>query len=299
MNNRQLEYFAETVKLRSFTKAANKLFVTQSALSKAIQSMESELNTVLIDRDAKDFQLTRDGETVFRYAEEVLDFFQEKTKALLGELEKNQEKFSIGITPTSGAMYFSSMIYQFKRQYPTSGLMIEELGTDRGIQRVLDGTLDMSVVIEPFEDPRIEKEPVVQSEAVLLVSNEHVLADRMSISVSEIIHEPILMVGKEYQYYQYVTDKFREIGCEPAFAFESNQWEFIFEMVANNQGISILPRPLIEKFNNSRVRQIHLTDPDFDWGMSLIRRKDRRITTAMQNFWKMCGDHVIENFIKV
>ena len=52
MNNRQLEYFAETVKLKSFTKAANKLFVTQSALSKAIQSLESELGTVLIDRGA-------------------------------------------------------------------------------------------------------------------------------------------------------------------------------------------------------------------------------------------------------
>jgi DNA-binding transcriptional LysR family regulator len=70
MNNRQLEYFAETVKLKSFTKAANKLFVTQSALSKAIQSLESELGTVLIDRGAKDFQLTRDGETVFVYASE-------------------------------------------------------------------------------------------------------------------------------------------------------------------------------------------------------------------------------------
>ncbi|MEI3179802.1 MAG: LysR family transcriptional regulator [Lachnospiraceae bacterium] len=55
MNNRQLEYFAETVKLKSFTKAANKLFVTQSALSKAIQSLESELGTVLIDRELKTF----------------------------------------------------------------------------------------------------------------------------------------------------------------------------------------------------------------------------------------------------
>ena len=84
MNNRQLEYFAETVKLKSFTKAANKLFVTQSALSKAIQSLESELGTVLIDRGAKDFQLTRDGETVFVYASEILDFFDKKTKLLDG-----------------------------------------------------------------------------------------------------------------------------------------------------------------------------------------------------------------------
>ena len=163
---------------------------------------------------------------------------------------------------------------------------------------VLDGVLDMSVVIEPFEDQRIEKEPVVQSEAVLLVSNDHPFAERKSVSASEIIREPILMVGKEYKYYDFVMSKFREINCEPVFAFESNQWEFIFEMVANNQGISILPRPLIEKFNNSRVKQIHLSDPDFGWGMSVIRRKDRPVTSAMQNFWEMCRNNVVKNFIE-
>ena len=88
MNNRQLEYFAETVKLKSITKAANKRFVTQSALSKAIQSLESELGTVLIDRGAKDFQLTRDGETVFVYASEILDFFDKKQSSFSVNLKR-------------------------------------------------------------------------------------------------------------------------------------------------------------------------------------------------------------------
>ena len=65
------------------------------------------------------------------------------------------------------------MIYKYKRQYPSSSLLVKEVNTEEGIKMVLDGVLDMSVVIEPFEDQRIEKEPVVQSEAVLLVSNDH------------------------------------------------------------------------------------------------------------------------------
>ena len=58
-------------------------------------------------------------------------------------------------------MYFSSMIYKYKRQYPSSSLLVKEVNTEEGIKMVLDGVLDMSVVIEPFEDQRIEKEPVV------------------------------------------------------------------------------------------------------------------------------------------
>lgn len=297
MNNRQLEYFVETVRLKSFTKAANKLFVTQSALSKAIACMETELDTTLIDREARDFRLTRDGETVFDYATEVLAFFEEKTRCLYRALEVNQEKLSVGLSPTSGAMYFSSVIYHFEKEYPESELVIKEVTTDEGILRVLDGTLDMSVVIEPFEHPCMEKVAVLESEAVLLVSKEHPLADRACISLSEIVGEPIAMVGKEYRFYDFVMDKFREIGCEPTVAIESNRWEFVFEMVSNNQGISILPRPLIEKFHNSRVKQIQLKSPDFRWGLSLIRRKDRPMTIAMENFWELCNENAVRDFM--
>lgn len=70
--------------------------------------------------------------------------------------------------------------------------------------------------------------------------------------------------------------------------FESNQWEFIFEMVANGQGISILPKPLVDKFNNDRVHQIHLESPVFPWTLSLIRKKDKHISSPCRCFWNMC-----------
>ncbi len=290
MTLRQLEYFVEIVKQNSFTKAAAELFVSQSALSKAIKMTESELNTILIDRNAKDFMLTKDGQTFYKYADEVLSFYNYRTKVLKTELNKNQSKLVVGITPTSGAMFFFNAIYNFRSRYPLSDLMIEEVSTGEGIQRVLDGTLDISVVLEPFEDRRFEKQPVIESEAVLIVSNEHPLSARKCISFHELKDEPILTVGSGYKYYDLLKEKFQEVGIEPNIEFESNQWEFIYEMVANNQGVSILPKPLVEKFNNARVKQIHLLNPEFPWGLSLIRRKDREITPIMENFWKLCGN---------
>ena len=71
MNIRAIEYFVETVKYENFTKAANSLYVSQPALSKAIQ------NPILIDRNAKEFKLTAEGEKVYAYGKEVLDFFRE------------------------------------------------------------------------------------------------------------------------------------------------------------------------------------------------------------------------------
>ena len=100
MNIRAIEYFVETVKYENFTKAANSLYVSQPALSKAIQNLEIELNVILIDRNAKEFKLTAEGEKVYAYGKEVLDFFREKTEDLFADLHKKNRELKLGITPT-------------------------------------------------------------------------------------------------------------------------------------------------------------------------------------------------------
>ncbi len=289
MNIRTIEYFVETVKYENFTKAANSLYVSQPALSKAIQNLEIELNVILIDRNAKEFKLTAEGEKVYAYGKEVLDFFREKTEDLLAELHKKNRELKLGITPTSGAMFFFSVIYQFRQQYPMSLLKIVEVSTKEGIDMLLEGKLDMSVVIDPFEDDRLDKLCVVASEAVLLVPVDHRLAERQTVSFAEIADEPLLMVGKEYMYAAVVDEKFKEANITPNYTFQSGQWEFVFEMVANGQGISILPKPLVDKFNNARVKQIRLENPRFDWNLSLIRKKNKACHhAALDSFWSLC-----------
>ena len=136
MNIRAIEYFVETVKYENFTKAANSLYVSQPALSKAIQNLEIELNVILIDRNAKEFKLTAEGEKVYAYGKEVLDFFRERTEDLLAELHKKNRELKLGITPTSGAMFFFSVIYPFLHQgavVTTSRNDVDYVVTEYGI----------------------------------------------------------------------------------------------------------------------------------------------------------------------
>lgn len=284
----QLEYFVETVHSGNFTKAAGKLYISQPTLSRSIQNLEKELNVILIDREAKDFQLTREGQIFFDYAEKMLEEFHTRTREMMDKLENADGKLRLGITPTTGAIYFFNAIYRFRTLYPVVNLEIEEVTTRQGIEMVKSGQLDMSVVIDPVEDSQLEKLPVLSSEAVLLVPRNHPLGKRRSVSFGELQNENMLMVSKEYVYHDVVAEKFREAGLEPHFIFESNQWEFIFEMVANGQGISILPKPLVNKFNNDRVHQIHLESPVFPWTLSLIRKKDKHISSPCRCFWNMC-----------
>ena len=289
MNIRTIEYFVETVKYENFTKAANSLYVSQPG---AQQGDTESGNRTECDSDRQEcqgIQADCGGRKVYAYGKEVLDFFREKTEDLLAELHKKNRELKLGITPTSGAMFFFSVIYQFRQQYPMSLLKIVEVSTKEGIDMLLEGKLDMSVVIDPFEDDRLDKLCVVASEAVLLVPVDHRLAERQTVSFAEIADEPLLMVGKEYMYAAVVDEKFKEANITPNYTFQSGQWEFVFEMVANGQGISILPKPLVDKFNNARVKQIRLENPRFDWNLSLIRKKNKACHhAALDSFWSLC-----------
>ncbi len=288
MTLNQLKYYVEIVRESSFTKAAEKLFVSQSTLSKSIRTLEEEFQIKMINRVAKEFTLTQEGHVFFEYAERILNFYQEQTQELFQRLHDDNGVLKLGMPPTAGAIFFYSVLHRFRKKFPGIGISIEEI-TSKSIQELTaTGELDMGVVIEPFDDNRFRKLPVYTSEAVLLVSKKHPFAERKDISFEEIKDEDLLMITPDYMFYDVVVRKCQEAGFVPQIAFESYQWEWIFEMVADNQGISVLPKPLIDKFNTTRVSQVHLMEPEFPWTLSIIYRKDKFVTVPMQCFLDMC-----------
>ena len=130
MNIKQLTYFIEIAKRKSFTKAANELYISQSALSKTVKMLESQLEVQLIDRASKTFKLTDEGQILFEKGQLVLDKLNDELDMLYDSLSLKQGKLSIGIPPVIGTAYFTSIIYQFRNLYPHIELTIAEAGAN-------------------------------------------------------------------------------------------------------------------------------------------------------------------------
>lgn len=101
----QLEYFVRIVEEQSFTKAAEKLFISQPALSKAIQSMEKELKVSLFSRKPGVATLTEDGNTVYKYAKDILSYCSNRTAELIARLGKAKEPVKFGLPPLLEACF--------------------------------------------------------------------------------------------------------------------------------------------------------------------------------------------------
>lgn len=126
MKQIQLEYFIEVVEQNNFTKAAEKLFISQSALSKSIQSLEKELDTSLFTRDPRELKLTEEGRLVYHYAKDVLNYWHDRTAELFSSSNYKKGTLRFGLPPSAGSVYFSRVLYLYSKEYDHVDLQIFE-----------------------------------------------------------------------------------------------------------------------------------------------------------------------------
>ncbi len=285
----QLQYFVEIVRQQSFTRAAEKLYVSQPALSKSVRMLEQEFKVDLINRTEKGFVLTKNGQLFFDYAQRILETVELQTHELNQRLHGLEGSLRIGIPPTSGTIYYHSLISHFCEAYPNIDLHILEVPSRTILEKMEANKLDLGVVLEPFSSEQYYTKRAIESEVVLVVSERHPLAKRSAVSFSELAHEKFLMMSKDFLFRGIMTDYCMQAGFEPTVIFESSQWDLIYEMAIDNRGVAFFPKVLMDKYLRKEARYLRLRHPDAPWTLCVAYRKDRYITASMRCFLDLCN----------
>lgn len=297
MNNKQLTYFIEVVKQKSFTKAAERLYLCQSALSKTIKLMENELGVQLIDRTSRSFKLTPEGTIFYENGQKTLKNINDEMQRLCDSINVARGTISVGIPPVIGASYFTKIIYDFKKQYPDITLKVLEVGANTVKDKVDEGEIDIGVVILPFHSDGFHVTPVIKNTNVLIVNKNHpLLSDavcidgKMTVPFIKLRNEKFISLNNTYMLYYRTIEMCRKAGFEPNIVYESTQWDFVADMVALNQGIAVLPKPILKKFKSEDIRLLELTEPEFPWNIAVIIKKDKYISNAINNFIQLVAE---------
>jgi len=179
MELRQLRYLLVVADEANFTRAAEKVFVSQSALSQQIQSLEQDVGTVLLDRSKRGVRLTAAGEILYRHARRV--FLElEQMEIALQELEGLQRgELRVGVVQTVNDYLMPSLLTAFTAHYPRVTLSIDELSSDEIEARLEAGELQIGLGFAPPTNLHIEAEILFDEHLVLIVRDDHPLADLM------------------------------------------------------------------------------------------------------------------------
>ncbi len=271
MELRTLRAFVEVVRQGGFSQAAKTVFLTQSAISKAVKQLEDELGIVLLDRAGHRSTLTAAGEIVYRRAIRMLA----EQEDLLGELSElrglKKGRLKLGLPPIGSDALFAPLFAVYRSRYPGIEIQLLEHGSKRLEELVRSGEVDLGASLLPvsseFEWQDVRREPM----DVLLPAG-HALAAREEIELSALEDEGFILFDSGFALNPLVLDSCRSAGFAPSIVARSSQINFIVELVASGLGVGFLPRFIAQKRVHAGVRHVAVTKPRMTWHMAWIWR---------------------------
>lgn len=283
MDIRQLRYFVEVAKQKSFTKASETLFVSQPSISKMVKGLEAELKVTLLDRSEKEIELTDVGKIVFEQALDALRIVDGISSSVNELVDIKKGTVKLGLMPTVGVLLFPTLIGGFKKEYPQIDIHMVEYSAKLLEHHVENGEIDLGVTVLPVSS-HFETVPLLSEELVLIVDSHHRLACKKDVRLKELKNESFILFTEDFILHDRVKYACIQVGFNPKVAYTSSLWDLVGEMVASKLGISLVPKSMIHRFNNSLIHAIPISRPHIDWELALIYKKDKYLSYAAREF---------------
>jgi len=247
INFNQLRIFYQTAKYQSCTIATGKLFITQPAITSQIKAFEKSCNLTLFKKRGRKIYLTDEGKILYEYARKVFEYEKEIEDSIEDMRELKVGILKLGTTKTYARSYIPSFISKFMDSYPHVRIQLDEGSSLQMTNSLLDFKNEIAIVAKIEENPHICFIPFCQEDIVPLVSPEHRLAERESITMAELAKEPIIMKEVGSGTRKALDDAFAQKNIVPNILLETNNTDFIKQLVLRGDGISFLVRVAISK----------------------------------------------------
>ncbi|CAP43222.1 LysR substrate-binding domain-containing protein [Bordetella petrii] len=231
MELRHLRYFIALAGSLNFTRAAERVHVTQSTLSHQIRQLEEEIGQRLFDRVGKRVVITAAGETFLAYAARALREIDQGLSELKQSAASLTGELRVGTTHTFNQSFIPDCMARFLQHHPTVRVIIEELAADAIAARLEAGQLDLGVAYRPESTSGLQFEPLFNEELVLVVSAAHPLAARKRIRMIELHREPLVLLTPGFSTRRLLDECFAAAGAEPSVVAETNTIAAMLGMV--------------------------------------------------------------------
>ncbi|MCV3287515.1 LysR family transcriptional regulator [Aeromonas media] len=289
MDIRALRYFVELVREKSFTRASEKLFVTQPTISKMIRNMEEELGQPLLNREGHSFTLTDSGQVLFARGQLILAQMQQ-LEAELADLQSLQHgRLALGIPPMVGHVY-ADLIRAYRSRYPRVELSIVEYGGRRIEQAVLEGELDLAITMLPTRE-----EGVLSALELDCYPIQVVLPDLprwrggSEIRLADLQEEPFLLYTQAFTLSERLEQACQQAGFVPQVAARSSQWDFLTAMVRSGMGVAFLPEPICRRLTPDGLVLRPLL-PELSWRLGVIWPAKRYLSRTAEAWLALCRE---------
>ena len=293
---KQLQYFLALTETGHFGRAAERCFVSQSAFSNAIRELETNLGAELVDRTNRTVTITATGQEVAVQARLVLRDVESLIETARGPVEPLTGELRLGVIPTIAPFILPPALPRLRKHYPDLELLLIEDQTDRILQRLMDGELDVLLLALPWEMRGVEELPLFRDEFCLACRQGTDRVDPENYRFTRLDSDSILLLEDGHCLRDHALAACRIRGGEKVRRFGASSLLTLVEMVDADLGITFLPEMArgSSLLRNTRVKLWPLGENSYRT-IGLVWRKGSRRAAEFRLLGDFIRDHRPKN----
>lgn len=286
MDVKQIEYILQIAEEKSITKAAEKLFMTQSALNQQLLKIEKELGAPLFVRSRTDWQMTEIGQIYCENASRILQIKKETYNRISDLTTLKQSHLTIGLTPDRGITMFADIYPAFHEKHPN--VTLEPIEADvKTQQKMIDaGKIDIGFLTLIESQKKNQIHHLICTEEIFLAVPSHLYRD--TLTLSDLSQETFVLLKRSSTLREVIDPLFQTAGFVPEVLFETKSPKTALKMAGRGIACTLIPECYIQ--SSKSVRYISLPEHPC-WELCAVYKKGAYISQAMRDFIEMAEEY--------
>jgi len=289
MEWQQLEYFHVVAQLQHFTRAAERLSISQPALSRSIARLEDELGVPLFDRQGRSVVLNSCGLQFYEHATVILQEMKKAKQDLLSRQDPRYGEISLAFLKSLGIDFIPRMVRSYLDLYPHVHFHFSQNSTAAMLDQLKRGETDFCLTSVIAAMPEIEWQPLWTEEMFIVAHQDHPLASRKDVKLADLVQEKFIVLKQGYGSRAIFDQAFASIEASPNIAFEGDELVSVLGFVSANLGIAMLPR--ISGMNRDHLALLPIADYSCERTIGLVWRKGKYLSPAAVQFRQFLIDY--------
>jgi DNA-binding transcriptional LysR family regulator len=289
LDSRQLRAFATLARTGSFTMAAKELYLSQSAVSHSMKTLEQEVGCRLLDRLGKKVLLTQAGETLLHHTEKILSEMGNARSALEQLGKWGRGRLRIGASTTACQYVLPAVLREFKESFPQCLISIEPGDSSKALELLRTHRIDLAIMLQPENEDQCEFHPLFSDELMFLVGPMHPWARQGQVTRADIPRQNYVLYNKASHTFRLIEKYFREEDMVLNTVIELGSMDAIKELVKLGVGVSILAPWIAQKeIQEQSLFALPLGKRKLKRHWGIAHWKSRRLSLAEETFLGLC-----------
>ena len=288
MEDHRLKAFCLVIEMKSFSKAAEAKFITQSAMSHLIKNLEDELGVKLINRKGKALTPTPAGRIFYEHAKQILKQYNKLKNDIYFAVQKIKGQLYIGASNTAAIYLLPQVFYNFSKVYPEVQIELSVSNTERIMHDLHEGKIDIGIVEGEIKDPKVFLEDIAEDEIVIIASEDNPLTKKKSLKPHDLTSQPFIMPEVGSGMREFIDDFFQTTNIttkDIKISMTLGNPELIVQMVQSGIGISFVSKwSVFKAMKDGSIKLLHISDKKLKRKFYLTSLESEPSTLVIKTF---------------